>query len=536
MAAVWDAVVAGRLAEALDSRLAGARAVALAMDRQSSGFALHFRELTLEWSLAPVTAGLDVTAQRDPSGPAHRLPSTVRAVRCQADERVIHFELRRVRGRVREVGLVVELLPGRENLVMTEGETHKVVRWLRPPPKSEGRLTVGQPYRAPEPSERAGASGDLTFEEWSTLIPRESVTQEEVLERLAWTSRFNVGALLDGPPEEAYRFWRTLASSEDTGAWVIHTSKGPVPYPVALPHLRSEPADSILDAFARAGAGARRPDQDPALTRLQKEAKKLEKRIAALERQSGAHSDAQEMRDLGDLLLARLDTVPAGSSEAVLEGFDGAPVTVQLDPSLDPAGNARVFYDRAARAQRAREQLPAKIESARASLAEVNSALLAVRREGAEAEQFEHLVSGSAPSRGRRGAATSLPYRKFTTSGSLEVRVGRNSKRNDELTFRHSSPDDIWLHARHVGGSHVVLRWPHKDAPPGRDLEEAAVLAAFHSKARHAGTVPVDWTRRKYVRKPRGAKSGSVTIEREKTVFVRPDPEIVERLRATDDS
>jgi predicted ribosome quality control (RQC) complex YloA/Tae2 family protein len=111
------------------------------------------------------------------------------------------------------------------------------------------------------------------------------------------------------------------------------------------------------------------------------------------------------------------------------------------------------------------------------------------------------------------------------------VRVGRGSKDNDQLTFRHASPEDVWLHARSVPGSHVVLRWSGEGAPPARDLEEAATLAALYSKARSSGTVAVDWTRRKYVRKPRGAPPGRVSILQAKTIFVEPDPALEERLR-----
>ncbi len=88
----------------------------------------------------------------------------------------------------------------------------------------------------------------------------------------------------------------------------------------------------------------------------------------------------------------------------------------------------------------------------------------------------------------------------------------------------------MWLHARHAAGAHVVLRWTEEGAPPGRDLAEAATLAALHSKARTSGSVPVDWTRRKHVRKPRGAGPGTVVPDRVRTVFVRPDPSVAEAL------
>ncbi|HUE96157.1 MAG TPA: NFACT RNA binding domain-containing protein, partial [Longimicrobiaceae bacterium] len=125
----------------------------------------------------------------------------------------------------------------------------------------------------------------------------------------------------------------------------------------------------------------------------------------------------------------------------------------------------------------------------------------------------------------------SLPYRLFRTSGGLEVRVGRGAKENDRLTFGESSPNDVWLHARSVPGSHVILRWPDPEgAPPARDLAEAATLAALFSRARTSGTVAVDWTRRKHVRKPRGAPPGVVIPQRVKTIFVEPDEAVAARM------
>lgn len=127
-------------------------------------------------------------------------------------------------------------------------------------------------------------------------------------------------------------------------------------------------------------------------------------------------------------------------------------------------------------------------------------------------------------------SAPALPYRTFRSSGGLEIRVGKGARFNDDLTFHHSAPDDIWLHATHTAGAHVVLRWRGPGGAPARDLEEAAILAALHSKARTSGSVPVAWTLRKYVRKPRKSPPGQVVIEREKTLFVEPDPSLVESL------
>jgi predicted ribosome quality control (RQC) complex YloA/Tae2 family protein len=209
-------------------------------------------------------------------------------------------------------------------------------------------------------------------------------------------------------------------------------------------------------------------------------------------------------------------------------------VDVALDPSLRPAENARRYYDDAGRRSRAEARLPELLAAADADLARWRD-VVAAGEAGALPESAVRILrrlDAPSPRKAAAGAGDRKPYRVYRTSGGLEVRVGRSSRDNDRLTFGHCSPNEVWLHARSVPGSHVILRWANPEAaPPARDLEEAAVLAAVHSKARTSGTVAVDWTRRKHVRKPRGAPPGSVRLLQAKTVMVEPDPAVEERLR-----
>ena len=115
------------------------------------------------------------------------------------------------------------------------------------------------------------------------------------------------------------------------------------------------------------------------------------------------------------------------------------------------------------------------------------------------------------------------PYRRIDLGEGWFALVGRSSRDNDELTFKHAAPDDLWFHAQSVPGSHVILKSPGPDQPPGHILERAASVAAHYSRSRHSGLVPVIYTRRKYVRKFRGSKPGQVRCEREKMIMVAPE-------------
>jgi predicted ribosome quality control (RQC) complex YloA/Tae2 family protein len=221
-----------------------------------------------------------------------------------------------------------------------------------------------------------------------------------------------------------------------------------------------------------------------------------------------------------------------------LTGFDGAPVELALDPSLSPRENAEALYREAARLEKARARIPPLLERARGRMEELERLRDGVAAGTVAAQEAAVRLpeerAGGASAHGSVGPR--LPYRAYRSSGGLEIRVGRGPADNDQLTFRHARPQDVWLHARDVAGAHVILRWEGPGNPPARDLQEAAVLAALGSRARSSGTVPVDWTLRKHVRKPRKAPPGAVVPERVQTLFVRPDPELPERLRGEDQS
>lgn len=124
-------------------------------------------------------------------------------------------------------------------------------------------------------------------------------------------------------------------------------------------------------------------------------------------------------------------------------------------------------------------------------------------------------------------AVVNVPYKQFWYQG-YEIRVGKNSAANDQLTLKHAHKDDLWLHARGVAGSHVIIKVQAGRAVPDAVVNHAAGLAVWYSKGKHQPNCPVIVTPRKFIRKPKGSAPGSVQVERESVVFanaIKPQEE-----------
>jgi predicted ribosome quality control (RQC) complex YloA/Tae2 family protein len=115
-------------------------------------------------------------------------------------------------------------------------------------------------------------------------------------------------------------------------------------------------------------------------------------------------------------------------------------------------------------------------------------------------------------------------FRKIRYRG-WEIVVGKSAAGNDHITTKLARANDLWLHAEGMPGSHVLVRNPDKREVPPEVLARAASLAAFYSKGRHAGKVPVTYTLARNVKKPRGAKPGLVTLSERKTIMAFPQGE-----------
>ena len=114
-----------------------------------------------------------------------------------------------------------------------------------------------------------------------------------------------------------------------------------------------------------------------------------------------------------------------------------------------------------------------------------------------------------------------MPPLEFTTTDGFKILVGRNNRQNDTLTLKTANKNDIWLHTKDIPGSHTILVTDGRE-PTDTAIMQAAMIAAYHSKAKDGSQVPVDYTQVRNVSKPQGAKPGMVIFVKNRTVYVKP--------------
>jgi predicted ribosome quality control (RQC) complex YloA/Tae2 family protein len=533
--------LAAELAAALHGRAAHPSPI---FDADLSATLLLDRGQALRFDLHPTRGWVRLVPR--PPGTDARLPDA-RIVRVHApeDERLLRIDLHegnRFRGGTRS--LVVELHTNQWNALLVDGGDRRIVSVLRTREAGGRVLRTGEVYRPPEPQRRLGL-GALPKEEarreWmARLAPVPPPDRRgELLRHFAGTSPVNAPSILgdaatsDDPSamEAAFERWWEMHRVMPHPA-LLEMKGGLQPYPLLLDGVPARPMDSFLQAFDLIASSTEteivQRDRADLLARARKRLDAARRRLERLEAQRATVGAAERLRARADLLLANLARVQPGAAKVTAFDEEGRKVRISVDPALKPHENAERMYDEARRRSRAEERLPELLERAAQEEARWAAAVAAIEHGDGVPPWVDAALARAEQREAKAGPARKperLPYRVYRTSGGLEVRVGKTSKDNDALTFHHAHPEDVWLHARQVPGSHVVLRWTDDGAPPARDLEEAAVLAALHSKARSSGTVAVDWTRRKHVRKPRGAPPGRVLVSHAKTVFVSPDPE-----------
>jgi predicted ribosome quality control (RQC) complex YloA/Tae2 family protein len=228
---------------------------------------------------------------------------------------------------------------------------------------------------------------------------------------------------------------------------------------------------------------------------------------------------AENYQNFGEYLMSHLGDIKQGDGSIF---NDESRTEIKLNPALKPVQNAQAFFDKAKHARLSIRQAEQRRKGLTKELQEAEALLQRVKEQGdvslAKSLKDDRSVSELVSS-GDEGSRS--PFREFEKNG-YRIYVGKDAKNNDALTFGFAKPNDVFLHARGVSGSHVIIRSSSREYPQKEILRFAASIAGHYSKARTSGIVPVAYTMRKFVKKAKG-KPGAVFLDREEVIFVKPE-------------
>lgn len=420
--------------------------------------------------------------------------AVLRSVKPVAADRIVAFEFRATAaGETRS--LVAELVGRHSNLVLL-GPADRVLAVLVPAPaeKSAPRLEPGKPYAPPPGRAVVSTPGSDPWSEFPT------------------------------PASEAHLFRGETVNTAPL-SWVVECSLGEQARSARHQRARRELLDRVERKLARARSLAH-----------------------GLEERMQASSQSERTQLDGELVKMHLSTLRRGQKVLEVEDVftgDGSVRKIALDPKLSPHENLERLFDRAKKLERARESVASELAIARAKVVGLEKLVLDAHADALDVDAVEALAARAVADglleppqpteveRRKELPPPRLPYKRFDACDGGEIRVGRNAKDNDELTFHYARGSDVWLHTADAPGSHVVLLVEKNREPHPEELIDAAHLAVHFSPLAGATRARVHVARRKEVHKPRGAKPGLVTLSGGKILELRMQPERLERLLRT---
>lgn len=469
-------------------------------------------------------------------------------------ERVLIFDL--ISGDA-ELQVIIELIERRANLILVEnGVILDCARRVGPKDNRYRIILPRHDYVPPPPQEdKIPPDGinprmidrllqnDPSQKAWSALVKGilgfSPILAKEVVFRAyhqltipaADANPYNLNAALDS-------FFPKLLRHE-WQAGVVIEKETELPKTVSvfpITHFGEwQPTETIseaIDAYygSLEGTAAYDAARVPIRKQLNDAREKVSRKLASLERELVDQSEIEFLRQAGELLLAYQYTLAPKQEELVAQyDPEGEPLTIKLDTSITPLENAQNYFDRYNRKKRAFAQLPDRIEEVKSELDYLDQldADLTMGENWDDIGEVQQFLQKNGYWRGKTygqpASGKSAPI-KVTTDEGFVIWVGRNARQNYIVTFEKSDPYDIWLHARDVPGSHVIIKTNGRDVPP-EILERAASWAAYYSKLRDEAKALVRVAECRHVRKLKGGNLGQVLVRQEMDgIVVKPAP------------
>ena len=471
------------------------------------------------------------------------------------NDRIIHFTFthRNELGDLENLVLIVELMGRHSTILLLNQTTNKILDAIKHIGSSQNTyraLLPGATYVAPPEAKGLNPfhlSDVQAFSQLSSIQEINPKSIQQLFQGFGRDTATELATRLQANPNEKLRIWQQfMAQLKILEPTLIQTKQKEYFTPFLFESLTTQEdtivttfanLSSLLDGFYHDKAERDRVKQQGSLlikkiiNEIKRNEGKLEKREATLL----AAENAEDLRQRGELLTTFLHQIPRGVASVELENYyeENAPITIVLDPALSPNQNAQKYFQKYQKLRNAVKLVGEQIEETKQEIAYLQSVLTQLELAGPmdleliKEELIEEGYVKRSSVKQKRQTKKSQPA-KFIASDGTEILVGRNNLQNDQLTLKTAKKTEYWLHAKDIPGSHVIIR---STDPSEQTILEAAELAAFYSKYRHSAQVPVDLVQVKHIRKPNGAKPGYVIYENQKTYYMTPVEENIDKLR-----
>lgn len=443
--------------------------------------------------------------------------------------------------------LVIELMGKHSNIILVQADNTVAdcIRHVGPQMSSVRTLLPGVEFHeAPAQDKQNPLFAQATDFDAALSAPN---PVKALADRYQGLSRATLQALLSNDTDGAALQLRMRAFSEGVfSPTLVENMFGEpvavypfVPIDTGMTSIRCESMSAAYDQFYQKRDMLVRIARQSAQLRRTLECAlgRAEHKLAAYRETIENEEKCERLRLYGELITANLHAIRRGQTVLHAENYYLDPperCAIPLDPLLGGSENAQCYFKQYRKGRKARAYAEAQLAQVEAEAAYLEGQLdnLGKCDELADLEEIrEELAREGYVKPERRGVnrrhAESHPMR-FLSPDGIWLFVGKNNRQNDALTMR-AGGDQYWLHVKNIPGSHVIVDLAGE--PPPDTLYAAAQLAAYYSKARLSASVPVDYTPRRFVKKPSGARAGMVIYTTNRTLYVTPDETYVRTLK-----
>lgn len=448
--------------------------------------------------------------------------------------------------------LVIELMGRHSNILLLDDERNMILESIKHVPMAVNRHRIIQPganYILPPKQEKRDPLEPISEEEFKRLVIQEELSVEQaIVQQFAGVSPLFANEVVYQGTENLFHSFVRLTNQikEKVITPSLYRSESREQfYFMELSHLHSERTilpslSELLDLFYFGKAERDRVKQQSGDLEklLQNELSKNKKKLKKLNQSLNDTDKADKIQLLGELLTANMFSIKKGMKEIEVVNYydeNGGTITIPLSPLKTPSENAQAYFTKYTKLKNSVAHIHEQINLTNEEndyletvLQQIESAsprdLVEIREELIETGYVRKRKLKKAQKHNKQKVVLD---EYGSTTGEL-ILVGKNNKQNDYLTNKLAGRDELWFHTKDIPGSHVVIR---SKEPSDAAIKEAAIIAAYFSKARQSSSVPVDYTQIRYVKKPNGSKPGFVIYEQNNTIYVTPDEELVLKLK-----